>query len=289
MLPFYGRFDHFQVAVESVLAQTDGDWRLTVVDDVYPDLAPGEWLVGLGDRRIEYLRNKKNLGVSKNYLQCVGLMQGEFSVMFGCDDVMLSSYVARAKQLIAEFPHAGVIQPGAEVIDEDGTVYKPLVDRVKGLYRPQVSGPRALGGEGLATSLLRGNWTYFPSLLWRVDLLKRYGFDPDLDVVQDIIMLLDIISEGGSLVLDNQVVFQYRRHQSSVSSATAVSGARFQQERELFDRESKRFSALGWNRAARAARRRFSSRMNALTRVPQALRQRNLAGVRVLLRHLTGS
>lgn len=288
MLPFYGRFDHFREAVESVLAQTDPDWTLTIVDDVYPDPAPGEWAVALGDSRIRYRRNDVNLGVSRNYLQCVELMEGEFSVMFGCDDVMLPSYVSRVKQLIADHPEADIIQPGVEVIDGEGTVYRPLPDRLKDAYRLRGSGVRTFAGEELAASLLRANWTYFPALVWRVDLLKRYGFHPELDVVQDLIMLLDITAGGGTLVLDDEVVFRYRRHQGSVSSSMAADGSRFAQERRLFDEQADRFAELGWSRAVRAARRHVTSRLNALTRVPGALRQGNLTGVRALLTHAAG-
>lgn len=288
MLPFYGSFDHFRLAVESVLGQSDPDWQLTIVDDVYPDPAPGEWAQSLGDPRIRYQRNERNLGVSNNYLKCVSLMTGEFSVLFGCDDVMLPGYVARAKELIREFPDASVIQPGVEVIDGTGAVYLPLVDRLKDFYRFRGKGARRYSGEELATSLLRGNWTYFPSLLWRVEALRRHGFNAALDVVQDLVMLLDITADDGVFVLDDDVVFQYRRHQGSVSSATAADGSRFAQERELFDGQAERFARLGWKRAARAARWHLSSRLNALTRLPFAVRQGNGRGVVALLRHAAG-
>jgi hypothetical protein len=288
LLPFYGSFDLFKDAVDSVLAQTETDWRLTVVDDVYPDLAPGEWVQSLGDPRIEYIRNDENLGVSRNYVKCVGLMQGEFSMLFGCDDVMLPGYLARVMQLIDEHPDAAVIQPGVEVIDGGGAVVLPLVDRIKNRSRIGGSGARTLGGEELAVSLLRGNWTYFPALVWRVELLRRYGFNQELNVVQDLIMLLDIIEGGGTFILDDTVVFQYRRHQESVSSATATDGSRFKQERELFDAEVARFTAAGWTRAARAARWHTLSRFNALTRIPLAVRQGNGKGVRALLTHAAG-
>lgn len=288
LLPFYGRFDHFRLAVESVLAQVDADWKLTVVDDRYPDLAPGEWLLGLDDPRIEYVRNKVNLGVSRNYLACVDRMEGEFSMLFGCDDVMLPNFLVRVKDLIAENPDAAIIQPGAEVIDSAGTVYRPLVDRMKNHYRPAGTGVRRLAGEDLAVSLLRGNWTYFPSLVWRVSELRRHGFTEHLDVVQDLIMLLDIIEDGGVFVLDDRISFQYRRHQQSVSSATAASGVRFKQERELFDAEVVRFAELGWRSAARTARWHLSSRLNAATRIPRAVAAGNGRGVIALTRHTLG-
>jgi glycosyltransferase involved in cell wall biosynthesis len=288
MLPFWGRPDHFKLAVESVLAQDDPDWTLTIVDDLYPDPEPERWVAELGDPRITYIRNEENLGVSRNYIKCVSLMNSTFSVMFGCDDVMRPGYVRRVKELISAHPGADFFQPGVRVIDSEGTQYLPLPDRLKNRHRVRGRGVQVLHGESLAVSLLRGNWTYFPSLVWRVDLLRRYGFDQDLDVVQDLIMLMDITAGGGTFVLDDTVVFEYRRHATSVSSAKAFDGSRFAQERALFQQESERFGRLGWTKAARAARRHTSSRLHALTRVPGALRMGQWRGARTLLTHALG-
>jgi GT2 family glycosyltransferase len=286
LLPFYGRFDHFRLAVESVLAQTDPDWRLTIVDDVYPDLEPGEWAVALGDDRIRYIRNEVNLGVGKNFAKCVTLMTDEHAVIFGCDDVMLPGYVARVRELLAQHPKASVIQPGVEVIDSDGAVVWPLGDRVKRVYRDRDTRASAsLVGEDMAASLLRGNWTYFPSLVWRTELLRTYEFDATVEVVPDLIMLLDIAASGGSLLVDENVVFHYRRHSGSVSSWRATDGSRFVEERELFAASAERFAALGWPKAQRAAKRHVSSRLNALTQVPLALANANPAAALLLVKH----
>ena len=286
MMPFYGSFDHFRVAVESVLAQSDPDWRLTIIDDVYPDLAPGEWAKAIDDDRVTYLRNDVNLRPSRNYNKAVGLAQSDFVVLMGCDDIMLPGYVARVHELIAAFPSASVIQPGVSVVDENGAPSLPLADRVKGWYRPAGRGARAYSGEMLATSLLRGNWAYFPSVLWRADDLRRFGFRPGFEVVQDLALMLDIVFEGGSLLLDDAVCFSYRRHAASVSAVTGTDGAKFAEERALFAEAAERSRAAGWPRAARAARAHLTSRLNALSELPAALRAHDPAGRRALLRHV---
>lgn len=288
MMPFYGSFDHLRKAVESVLDQKDERWTLTVVDDVYPDLAPGEWVRSIGDRRIRYLRNEKNLRPSRNYNKCIELASSEFVVLMGCDDVMLPNYVGRVLELIEQNPGTSLIQPGVSVIDGNGKQSHPLADRVKALYRPRGHGMRVLGGERLATSLLRGNWTYFPSLAWRTETVRRSSFRTDLDVVQDLAMLLEIIKAGGTMVLDDQVVFNYRRHSTSVSAVTGPDGSKFRQERTLFDESASAFTALGWPKAARAARNHITSRMNALSEIPAAIRARNVAGRRTLTQHVFG-
>lgn len=287
-MPFYGRFDHLKSAVNSVLVQSDPNWRLVVIDDVYPDLAPGQWVQSIDDARVTYLRNEVNLRPSRNYNKAIGLAESEYLVMMGCDDVMLPGYVQRVHELLAEFPGADIVQPGVTVIDEDGAPSHPLADRVKGYYRPRGSGPRAYTGEVLARSLLRGNWTYFPSLVWRRERLADGGFRTDLDVVQDLAKLFEITADGGTLVLDDAPVFTYRRHSKSVSAVTGPDGSKFLQEATFFAEAEATATRLGWKRAARAARAHVSSRLNALSELPGALRMRNADGRRNLTRHVLG-
>ena len=288
MMPFYGRVDHFKLAVQSVLAQDDPDWRLVIVDDVYPDRSAGEWAVALGDERITYLRNEENLRPSRNYRKCVGLMQSEFAVIMGCDDVMLPGYVRRVTELAARFPDAAVIQPGVEVIDTDGRRSRPLADRVKRWYMPHGERPLAISGERAALSLVRAAWFYFPSLVWNVERLRRHEFRADLDVTQDIAMVLDLVKDGGSVVVDDRVVFQYRRHAESVSAVTGPDGSKFAQERTVFAEADRSLRAVGWNRAARAARWHLSSRLHALADLPKAIGRGKSVGRRRLLRHVFG-
>ncbi|QEE62546.1 glycosyltransferase [Salinibacterium sp. dk2585] len=287
MMPFWGSVDHFMIAVESVLRQEDPNWRLTIVDDVYPDLSAGEWAKSIDDPRVTYIRNEENLRPSRNYNKSVGLAKSEFVTIMGCDDVMLPGYVGRVRQLIAEFPDADIIQPGVTVIDENGKPVEPLADRVKALYRFRGTGARQYRGEELAASLLRGFWPYFPSVTWRVSRVAS-GFRTDLDVTQDLAMMFQIATEGGSLVLDDEVVFAYRRHSASVSAVTGPDGSKFRQERTLFREAEETAKALGWPRAARAARNHLTSRLHALTELPGALAKQNKTGIRTLTRHVLG-
>ncbi|MCW4385019.1 glycosyltransferase [Salinibacterium sp. SYSU T00001] len=287
MMPYWGSPEHFMIAVESVLAQDDPNWRLTIVDDVYPDAMPGEWASSIEDSRVTYIRNEENLRPSRNYNKCVGLAKSEFVVIMGCDDIMLPGYVGRIRRLIADFPDADIIQPGVTVIDENGTPVSPLADRVKAVYRPHGSGARRYEGETIATSLLRGFWPYFPSVAWRTSRVAS-GFRTDLDVTQDLAMMFEIISNGGSMVVDDEVVFAYRRHSASVSAVTGPDGSKFRQERVLFREAEASCRELGWRHAARAAHNHTSSRLHALTELPGAIASRNTTGMRTLTRHILG-
>ena len=286
MMPFYGAPELFKLAVESVLNQTNPNWRLTIVDDVYPDRAPGLWAANLSDNRVRYVRNSVNLGVGGNFSKIAEITAADFVVIMGCDDILLPNYVERVSSLIRRYPNLSYLQPGVEVIDGVGMVTRPLPDVVKSLYRPNQNGTIELSGETLARSLLRGNWTYFPSICWRAEVLKRHGFRTDLDVVLDLALQIDICMAGGTLVVDDTTVFYYRRHNASVSSWSANDGTRFDEERSFFLATALALGTLGWHRASRAARFHFSSRLNAASRLVSAIRSKDRRGLKSLLHHV---
>ena len=98
---------------------------------------------------------------------------------------------------------------------------RPLADRVKRAIAPKAPGPTSLRGEEALASLLRGNWTYFPSLCWRRDRVTGPGFRQDLTVCVDLALLAEVLMADGELVVVPDVAFLYRRHGGSVSSVQA--------------------------------------------------------------------
>ncbi|MFG1805829.1 glycosyltransferase family 2 protein [Streptomyces sp. NPDC049040] len=273
MIPYYGDVPLLHAAVRSVQAQDGDDWRLTVVDDGREPGVP-EWFAALGDPRVIYLRNPRNLGVTGNFNRCVELARAPYLVLMGCDDLMLPGYLRTVRRALRRAPGAAMVQPGVQVVDAEGRPCGTLVDTAKKrLYAPARirSGPALLGGEDLAVSLLRGNWLYFPSVCWRTDALRRHPFRADLGVIQDLAVVVDLLLDGGRLATDPEVCFRYRRHAVSASAAQAVTGARFDEARRFFLATSTRLAAHGWPRAARSARRHWSSRLHALTLLPAAL------------------
>jgi glycosyltransferase involved in cell wall biosynthesis len=288
MVPFYGDPALLKETVASVQAQTDGDWRLTVVDDGYPDDSIPGWFAALGDDRIRYTRNETNLGANKNYEKCLALATADDVTVLGADDLLRPNYVAVVREARRRFPDAAVIQPGVEVVDEHGQPARSLVDRVKRVYAPTPTGTVALSGEDLATSLLKGNWLYFPALCFSLAKVRDVGFRDGLNVVQDLALVLDLLMRGERLVVDPTVCFAYRRHGGSDSSWRALEGTRFLEERDYFQQVARELTALGWSRAARAARMHVSSRLHALTYLPTAVRNRHRTGMRNLATHAFG-
>ena len=258
LLPYWGDFELLKKAVESVIAQTETNWTLLIVDDHYPSEDAQKYYTKFPDKRVVYYRHKKNLGLVDNYNYALSGTTADYCVIMGCDDIMLPTYIETALKNIGD---ADYYQPGVQVIDKTDKVYLPAADRLKKFIRPKKQGVHS--GELLAASLCHGNWTYFPSLLWKTSVLKKYTFDKDKPNTQDLVTQLNIICDGGSLFIDNSVTFQYRRSADSFSSK-AKNGTRFSEEDLIYNLLAKRFSDMGWNKAARAARAHITTRIHKI-------------------------
>lgn len=288
MLPFWGDPLLLRQTVESVLGQTDPEWRLTVIDDAYPDPSVAEYFAQMDDPRVRYVRNDVNVGIIENFRASVRLATADHLVVLGSDDLLLPGYVAALRDAVRRHPDAAVFQPGVRVIDENGAPSLPLVDRVKQrMLRPDTrTGDAVLSDERLATSLTRGNWLYWPSLLFRTEAIRAHEFRDDLPIVLDLAILLDIAFAGGSLIVIDDEVFAYRRHTASASQKAILDGSRFTDDRRFFLETARRADARGWPSTARAARARLFARLHALTTVPTVLRRGDAAGRRALWRHI---
>ncbi len=120
-VPYWGDPHLLGRTVDSVRAQDDDRWTLTIVDDCYPDPSVAEHFADERDPRVHYQRNDHNLGIAANFQRCLDLASGEAVAFLGCDDILEPGYVARALAMLEEFPQADIVQSGVRVIDETGT------------------------------------------------------------------------------------------------------------------------------------------------------------------------
>ena len=282
LVPYWGDPDLMRETVESVFAQERDDWRLLVVDDAYPDPQISEWLGVLDDPRVTVVRHETNIGITANYRECLARATQEHVVFLGCDDVLLPDYVGVVHDAFAAVPEAAMVQPGVRVVDETGT---PSAG--SGRHRQAAAPPTAAvtaapssRASALATSLLHGNWLYWPSIAFRRNAVEEIGFRVELPIIQDFALELDLVAHGGTLVVDPTVCFLYRRHAGSASSTTLVDGSRFADERAYYAMAVDQMRALGWTAAERAARARLTSRAHAVSLLPGVVARRQWSAAR---------
>lgn len=279
-----------KLTVDSVLAQTDPRWFLTIVDDAYPDPTIEEYVAGIADPRITYFKKHKNEGITESFRTSIQMARQELVAVVGCDDVLLPNYVKTVLEAHDAYPDADIIQPGVRVIDAAGQRVKTLVDTVKQrILKPRSTSPLLLSGEKLASSLLHGDWLYWPSLTFKTDSVRTVDFRDEFPIIQDLALIVDMILQGRSLLLVPSESFAYRRHTESASSRLIVDGSRFTGERDYFSLAARLAHAQGWRRAELAARLRLTSRLHALSLIPALLRSRDSGAFRTMVRHGLGT
>jgi len=118
MLPYYGDFPLMQIAVRSVQAQTDPDWRLTVVDD------------GQGMRRRELARYHDIAATTKERGQGIGFAGVGIKLgLLVCDEVVTEtrrgkSHVATAWRLVSRHRAPWKWMPPPGLAPERGTAVR---------------------------------------------------------------------------------------------------------------------------------------------------------------------
>lgn len=284
-IPFYGDGALLSEAIRSVINQTCSRWKLIVIDDAYPEKIAEQIVNSYTDSRVHFIRNQENHGVSGVFQQALELSQTEYLVIMGFDDRLKPGYINKMMAIIDENPGLSYIQPGVSVIDENGNPHSPAGDKIKQAMKKKYNPPTVLSGEKLASSLMKGNWTYFPSICWKSSAIKNVGFRQDMQIALDLSLQLELIKSGEKMYLDKEETFEYRRHKKSASSWTAADGSRFLEEKRLFSENRLDFKRLKWRQASRHAAMHITSRVNAISHLPRAFFRCKWASCLLLLKH----
>jgi len=169
VVPFYGSVPLLKRALDSMLAQTDRDFEVVVVDDRSPDRA--EALVAQYDDRFRYILQPENRGSYQGRLRGMQEACGEYIVDVDCDDYVLPELVAEIRKA-AEARGADVIAYNLEQ-DYDGRIEKHWCHYDARLYTPQQALDAMVGAKfqwcvfakAIRKSVVEASWLAEPRLL----------------------------------------------------------------------------------------------------------------------------
>jgi glycosyltransferase involved in cell wall biosynthesis len=95
--------------VDSILAQSYGDFEVLIMDDCSPDATP-EVAAAFRDPRVRHVRNDTNLGHLANYNKGIQLSKGEYVWLISADDRLRSTEVlARFVEVLDRYPDVGFV------------------------------------------------------------------------------------------------------------------------------------------------------------------------------------
>lgn len=210
VVPAYNVARWLPATIESVLAQTYGDWELIIVDDGSCDgtSAIAEAYV-CRDRRVRLIR-KSNGGLSSARNAGMSVASGEYIAFLDADDIWLPRKLEQQVKCLASYDNYGACYTWTEIIDQDGNVIEDWGMLKKTYWHDPVIAHDLAGGNFVSGS---GS-----GVLMRRSLVARVGyFDETMRAAED----LDYwyrLALSVQFCLVHAVLVQIRRHSTSMQS-----------------------------------------------------------------------
>ena len=256
----YGDVPYLAETLDSLVKTQSNSVPIYVLDDASPTNEVAAVAQPFAPR-VTYIRSEVNRGVSGSFNAAADLINTDYLMLVGPDDRVTTCLESFINSMPNSAQVAVVIQPGVSVIDSNGKAVKPLNDRVKNFIAPKNDSLH--DGQRLATTFLKGDWVYNPSLLWKVKYLQGLRYDESLKTAMDLDILLRMTFGGESLYRAKEKVFEYRRHSEAVSSKNAGT-QRLGEELSIHRRAFEECLKLNWKNASRWAKRAPTSRLHGL-------------------------
>jgi len=123
IMPAY-KAKYLKDSINSILSQTYYDFELIIVDDASPENLYNI-VEDFKDNRIQYFRNKNNIGGSNLIDQwniCLSRAHGEYVILATDDDVYHRDYLKEINRLIEKYPECYAFRPRCVIINGDGNI-----------------------------------------------------------------------------------------------------------------------------------------------------------------------
>lgn len=194
--------DVFWAMVESVLAQTYGDWELCLVDDCSPAPHVAQLLdeVERADPRIRVARRQENGGIVAASNDALDMARGEFLAMLDHDDELHPDALAHVHEALLAEPEADYVYTDEDKINRAGRHSGPF-------FKPDWS------PERMRTQMYSCHLSVF-----RRSLVEAVGgFDPEFEGSQDWDMVLKVTERARAVVHVPRVLYHWRMLETSAA------------------------------------------------------------------------
>ncbi len=203
IMPMFNAIGTVDRAIDSVVAQTERDWELIVVDDASADGSFEHVATRYsGEQRIRCLAQAVNSGPSAARNRAIGEAQGEWIAILDADDAWrperLARLCARAGDL--DFVADNIAAYDDQAGTETGTLFKP--------FRSSVLDLRSLLGGRLAGEFV--NAGLLKPMMRRAFLLdNNLGYDENLRFSEDYVLYCEALCRRARFGLTNTADYIY--------------------------------------------------------------------------------
>ncbi|AWL11231.1 hypothetical protein HMF8227_00735 [Saliniradius amylolyticus] len=260
-IPHYGSERLLLEAVKSVAVQTVRDFELIIsLDSPVSDAALTHIRELVPDVKITQCPTS---GIAQNWNHSVEQATGEYTVLLHSDDKLKLGYLGLMNKLIQQYDVADAWFCGVALIDECGQATWSFADSVKTWIEPAQQEYCLEGDLGLA-QILKGCFVYCPTICYRSEVIKEFGFSERWGMVLDLDLYARLLMGGKCIVGTRDVQFEYRRHSQSTTAQLTKDRTRFEEEWMLYQLVTEQAETIAWQKTAAVAKRKLILRLHAL-------------------------
>lgn len=224
MIPCYNYAHYMRSTLKSVLDQDPGagEMQVEVVDDCSTSGDSEAVVREIGQGRIGFHRQPRNLGMVDNFNDCIRRARGEWIHILHSDDIVRPSFYAHARQAVLAHPDIGAWACRVIYMDPD--------EHAVGFSELDARTPQVLSRDFVSRLLIEQR-LYFVGLIVRRSVYEQLGgFRPDLKLCYDWDMWKRVALRA-PIFYDPEPLACYRMHPVSAYASWVKTGASVADER----------------------------------------------------------
>ena len=199
LTPIYKTDERFlREAIESVLKQTFADFEFLLLDDC-PEDSREAVVRSYDNKRIVYLKNDRNLGITASRNKLIDLAKGEYLAVFDHDDICRPERFAKEVAYLDAHPECGVVGGWTKPTNGTPNIYPESDHAIK-------------------LAMMEGASVWHPASMIRRSALDaaKARYEAEFTPVEDYMLWMRLLPHTGFHNLQ-EVVLDYRWHDSNTS------------------------------------------------------------------------
>jgi GT2 family glycosyltransferase len=203
LLAVYNGQKYLRESLDSVLAQTFGDFEFLIIDDGSTDQTLSILKqYQARDTRIR-LVSRPNRGLTNTLNEGLSLARGEFLARMDADDLCLPQRFEKQLAYLRAHPECVLVGSRVEVMDPEGMPIRLMCDEVT--------------HEQIDAAHMNRQWpVVHPAVMMRLSAAQRLGYRDIYNTLEDLDLFLRL-AEIGKLANLPDVLLRYRQHFASVT------------------------------------------------------------------------
>ena len=199
LCPTYNHEKYVKYFLDSLLAQTNPNWELIIIDDCSTDNNVAE-IKKYKDNRIKLIQNPFNMGINCGLNRAFEASKGQYISFCASDDILKPDYVENVLKSFEQNPDKNLLYCDLQVIDENSRI----TDRV-------FTNPRENRYLVLRHMFFIGNKPLSPGMAVNRILFKSLlPLDIPMSQYQDYKMHIDLLLQADYMVMD-EISVLYRK------------------------------------------------------------------------------